>query len=111
MYALSHYKHGVPAVFSKTTEEGAKQIVACIEDHQFQPKNYWYSSSSTNFASIKSTGTGITGRVLIVPVKEITGEKMLGGGCHVFVVVVFSFGVHEILLNKGASVTDPHTLK
>ena len=34
-----------------------------------------------------------------------------GGGCHVFVVVVFSFGVHEILLNKGASVTDPHTLK
>ena len=52
VYALSHYKHGVPAVFSKTTEEGAKQIVACIEDHQFQPKNYWYSSSSTNFASI-----------------------------------------------------------
>ena len=64
VYALSHYKHGVPAVFSKTTEEGAKQIVACIEDHQFQPKNYWYSSSSTNFASIKSTGTGITDPVL-----------------------------------------------
>eukprot|EP00088_Acartia_fossae_P017102 TRINITY_DN1967_c0_g1_i2.p1 TRINITY_DN1967_c0_g1~~TRINITY_DN1967_c0_g1_i2.p1 ORF type:complete len:301 (+),score=76.10 TRINITY_DN1967_c0_g1_i2:41-904(+) len=39
-YAMNHYKHGVPAVFSKTTDEG-KMIVACIEDHQFQPKNYW----------------------------------------------------------------------
>jgi len=39
-YATNHYKQGVPAVFSKNTEEG-KVIVACIEDHQFQPKNYW----------------------------------------------------------------------
>lgn len=39
-YSLNHYKHGVPAVFSKNTEDG-KMIVACIEDHQFQPKNYW----------------------------------------------------------------------
>jgi len=39
-YTLNHYKHGVPAVFSKDTDEG-KVIVACIEDHQFQPKNYW----------------------------------------------------------------------
>jgi len=39
-YCLNHYKHGVPAVFAKDTEEG-KVLVACIEDHQFQPKNYW----------------------------------------------------------------------
>jgi len=39
-YSLNHYKHGVPAIFSKNTEDG-KMIVACIEDHQFQPKNYW----------------------------------------------------------------------
>jgi capping protein alpha len=39
-YTLNHYKHGVPAVFIKDTEEG-KMLIACIEDHQFQPKNYW----------------------------------------------------------------------
>ena len=39
-YTLNHYKHGVPAVFVKDTEEG-KMLIACIEDHQFQPKNYW----------------------------------------------------------------------
>ena len=39
-YTLNHYKHGVPAVISKNTDE-SKLIVACIEDHQFQPKNYW----------------------------------------------------------------------
>jgi len=39
-YAMNHYRHGVSATFSKNTEEG-KMIVSCIEDHQFQPKNYW----------------------------------------------------------------------
>jgi len=39
-YALNHYRHGVSATFSKPTEDG-KSIVCCIEDHQFQPKNYW----------------------------------------------------------------------
>lgn len=44
-YALNHYKHGVSSTFSvvKEGEDGnaIKSIVACIEDHQFQPKNYW----------------------------------------------------------------------
>jgi len=39
-YTLNHYPHGVSATFSKETEEG-KVIVSCVEDHQFQPKNYW----------------------------------------------------------------------
>jgi len=39
-YTLNHYPHGVTATISKETEEG-KVIVCCIEDHQFQPKNYW----------------------------------------------------------------------
>ena len=39
-YTLNHYKHGICSVFSVATAEG-KAIVVCIEDHQFQPKNYW----------------------------------------------------------------------
>lgn len=39
-YALNHYKHGVCSAFATTTEAG-KAIVVCIEDHQYQPKNYW----------------------------------------------------------------------
>ena len=42
-YALNHYKHGICSVFSTTTEEG-KAIVVCVEDHQFQPKNFWYET-------------------------------------------------------------------
>jgi capping protein alpha len=40
-YCLNHYRHGVSSTFSKTTEDGQQAIVCCIEDHQFQPKNFW----------------------------------------------------------------------
>jgi len=39
-YTLNHFKHGICSVFSVVNDEG-KSIVACIEDHQFQPKNLW----------------------------------------------------------------------
>ena len=41
-YTANHYKHGVCAVFGQTRSE-TTTLVACIEDHQFQPKNYWYT--------------------------------------------------------------------
>ncbi len=40
-YALDHYKHGACSVFATNNLEGAPAVVVCIEDHQFQPKNYW----------------------------------------------------------------------
>jgi len=40
-YALNHFKHGVCSVFEPTAPDGGNAIIACIEDHQFQPKNYW----------------------------------------------------------------------
>ena len=41
-YCLNHFKHGICSVFSTNhLEDGQPAIVACIEDHQFQPKNYW----------------------------------------------------------------------
>lgn len=39
-YTSSHYKHGVSCVFGKS--QGSEiTLIACIEDHQFQPKNFW----------------------------------------------------------------------
>ena len=39
-YTANHYKHGVCAVFGQSRGDSIS-LVACIEDHQFQPKNYW----------------------------------------------------------------------
>jgi capping protein alpha len=39
-YVDNYYKHGVSSVFAKN-ENGQITIVALIEDHQFQPKNFW----------------------------------------------------------------------
>ena len=40
-YTLNHYKHGICSAFSVNDEETGKAVVLCIEDHQFQPKNFW----------------------------------------------------------------------
>ncbi|VEN47159.1 unnamed protein product [Callosobruchus maculatus] len=39
-YTRNHYKDGVCCVFGRT-QNGVTMLTACIEDHQFQPKNYW----------------------------------------------------------------------
>uniref|UniRef100_A0A1B0GA41 F-actin-capping protein subunit alpha n=1 Tax=Glossina morsitans morsitans TaxID=37546 RepID=A0A1B0GA41_GLOMM len=39
-YTASHYRHGVCSVFGKS-QNGQIVLTVCIEDHQFQPKNYW----------------------------------------------------------------------
>ncbi|KAI1307274.1 F-actin-capping protein subunit alpha [Halotydeus destructor] len=39
-YAKDHYYHGVASVFG-SSENGDITLTGCIEDHQFQPKNYW----------------------------------------------------------------------
>lgn len=40
-YTAAHYKHGVSSVFARALDGGGAALVACIEDHQFQPKNFW----------------------------------------------------------------------
>lgn len=40
-YVLQHYRHGVCSVFVKS-DDNMVTLTACIEDHQFQPKNFWY---------------------------------------------------------------------
>lgn len=39
-YTSNHYRHGVCSVFGKS-QGGQITLTICIEDHQFQPKNYW----------------------------------------------------------------------
>jgi len=39
-YVAQHYPHGAVSVFSKSSGN-VITMVACIEDHQFQPKNFW----------------------------------------------------------------------
>ncbi|KAL7294620.1 hypothetical protein TKK_0011924 [Trichogramma kaykai] len=39
-YTQNHYRHGACSVFAKSQGESIA-LIACIEDHQFQPKNFW----------------------------------------------------------------------
>ncbi|XP_002738792.1 F-actin-capping protein subunit alpha-2-like [Saccoglossus kowalevskii] len=39
-YCSNHYKDGVFTIYGKSSG-GNITLIACIEDHQFQPKNFW----------------------------------------------------------------------
>jgi len=39
-YARAHYPHGVSAVYA-SNQGSSIQLTLCLEDHMFQPKNFW----------------------------------------------------------------------
>ena len=47
-YCSEHYHNGVCGVFG-SSQNGQINLTACIEDHQFQPKNYWYDDYESSF--------------------------------------------------------------
>lgn len=59
-YTGNHYRHGVCSVFGRN-DPSTNQITLslCIEDHQFQPQNYWNGKwrSQWNF-TFSSSGSG-----------------------------------------------------
>ncbi|KAK0079171.1 hypothetical protein PV325_001639 [Microctonus aethiopoides] len=56
-YTQSHYRHGVCSVFGKT-QGGNITLTACIEDHQFQPKNFWNGRWRSVWTVSFSTSSG-----------------------------------------------------
>lgn len=52
-YTKNHYKDGVSSVVGRSQNSGSvKTLNACIEDHQFQPKNFWNGRWRSQWAVI-----------------------------------------------------------
>ncbi|GLV40531.1 capping protein alpha [Carabus blaptoides fortunei] len=68
-YTQSHYKHGVCSVVGRVQAGGVVSLTACIEDHQFQPKNYWNGRWRSQWSiTIGSGGTAEVKGILKVQV-------------------------------------------
>jgi len=85
-YAKEHYNNGVASVFG-SVENGDITLTACVEGHQFQPKNFWNGrwrsiwSTTFNPSSGTSQLSGVIkvqvhyyedGNVQLVSSKEVT---------------------------------------
>lgn len=59
-YTNNHYRHGVCSVFGRTAQGNSQQITLtiCIEDHQFQPKNYWNGRWRSQWSCTFQPGVG-----------------------------------------------------
>ncbi|XP_063229535.1 F-actin-capping protein subunit alpha [Bacillus rossius redtenbacheri] len=91
-YTLGHFKNGVCSVFGKS-EAGAAVLVACIEDHQFQPNNFWNGRWRSQWCVTLGPGTvemrGVVkvqvhyyedGNVQLVSSKEVKETASADGG-------------------------------
>ncbi|CAB4009705.1 F-actin-capping subunit alpha-2-like [Paramuricea clavata] len=87
-YIQNHYPHGIGTVYGKNVN-GNITLIACCEDHQFQPQNFWNGRWRAEW-TISFQGPGSTselkglikvqvhyyedGNVQLVSSKEITSE-------------------------------------
>lgn len=69
-YTKNHYKDGVCTVVGRSQPGGVITLHACIEDHQFQPKNYWNGRwRSVWCVTLNGSGTAEVRGVLKVQVR------------------------------------------
>lgn len=58
-YTANHYRHGVSSVFGRS--QGSQiTLTICIEDHQFQPNNFWNGRWRSQWHVTFQPGTGST---------------------------------------------------
>lgn len=59
-YTANHYRHGVCSVFGRNdAASGQVTLSLCIEDHQFQPQNYWNGRWRSQWSfTFSNSGTG-----------------------------------------------------
>lgn len=57
LYTANHYKDGVYSVFGRS-QGGQITLTVCIEDHQFQPKNYWNGRWRSQWSVTFQSGAG-----------------------------------------------------
>lgn len=58
-YTANHYRHGVCSVFGKS-QGNQITLTICLEDHQFQPKNYWNGRWRSQWHVTFQPGSGST---------------------------------------------------
>lgn len=66
-YTRNHYKDGVCSVFARN-QSGSINLTACIEDHQFQPKNFWNGRWRSQWSITINGGTADIRGILKVQV-------------------------------------------
>lgn len=91
-YTKNHYKDGVCSVVGRSQVGGTIILNACIEDHQFQPKNFWNGRWRSQWAVTINGGSTVEvrgilkvqvhyyeeGNVQLVSTKEIKETVQLG---------------------------------